>query len=316
VSVRTGYVYGVAAYLCWGAFPLFFMLLAAVDPFEVIPWRVLTALVVCLIALACVRRWGLFAAILRSPRQLGWFAVSGLLLYANWQIFVVAVVTGHIIETALGYFINPIVTILIGVLVRREHLRPAQWAAVGIAAVGVLLTAIAYGSFPWIALGLAFSFGLYGAVRKLASENVDALTGLTVETLVTAPVAVAQLVVIGVFAGGLHAFEHGPEVTIPLLLSGLLTAIPLLLFGGANRRLPLSHLGFIQFTTPVLNFLTGWLIFGEHMDAARWIGFATVWLALTVLLWDMARTIRRGRSRQDPSEPPPLTGEIGVRPGP
>lgn len=316
MSVRSGYVYGIAAYLCWGTFPLFFMLLAAVGPFEVVSWRVLTALVFCLVALAAMRRWGPLRAILRSPKQLGWFAVSSLLLYANWQIFVAAVVDGHIIETALGYFINPLVTILIGVLVRRERLRPAQWVAVGIAAAGVLLTALAYGEFPWIALGVAFSFGLYGAVRKQTSEDIDALTGLTVETIVAAPIALVQLVLVAVFAGGITGFSHGPGVAIPLLLSGVATAIPLLLFGAANRRLPLSHLGFIQFVTPILGFLTGWLLFGEEMSAARWIGFATVWLALVVLLWDMVIAIRRARGRQVRPEIPPVTGEIGIRPRP
>lgn len=312
MSARSGYVYGVAAYLCWGTFPLYFMLLAAVDPFELVPWRVLTALGFCFVALAVMRQWRSLGRILRSPKQLGWFTVSSLLLYANWQIFVTAVVTGHIIETALGYFINPLVTILIGVLVRRERLRVAQWAAVGIAGAGVLVLAFAYGGFPWIALGVAFSFGLYGAVRKQVSEDVDALTGLTVETIIATPVAIVQLALTAVFLGGLSAFTHGPAVTIPLLLSGLVTAVPLVLFGAANRRLPLSHLGFIQFTTPILSFLTGWLIFGEQMSLARWIGFATVWIALAVLLWDMVAAMRRGH-RGAAVEPPASTGEIGIR---
>lgn len=314
MGVRGGYFYGVTAYLWWGGFPLFFMLLAAVDPFEVVPWRVLTALLFCLILIASARRWGALGEILRRPRMLAWFAVSGLLLYINWQIFVIAVVTGRIIETALGFFINPVVTILIGVLVRRERLRPAQWAAVGIATLGVLIISVASGGFPWIALGIAVTFGLYGAVRKLASEHVDALTGLTVETLVTAPLAVAQLVFIGLFFGGLRGFDHGAAVTLPLLLSGLVTAVPLLLFGEANRRLPLSHLGFIQFISPILNFLTGWLVFGERMDTARWIGFATVWLALALLLGDVVGAIRRSRSRLVTPEPAPVTGEIGIAP--
>lgn len=313
MSARSGFAYGFAAYLLWGTFPFYFMLLAAVDPLELVPWRVLTALGFCLVALAVMRNWRPLGRILRSPRQLGWFAVSSILLYTNWQIFVTAVVTGHIIETALGYFINPLVTILIGVFVRRERLRVMQWVAVGIAGVGVLVLAVAYGGFPWIALGLAFSFGLYGAVRKQVSEDVDALTGLTVETIIATPIALVQLGIAAAVLGGSFAFSHGPAVTIPLLLSGLVTAVPLLLFGAANRRLPLSQLGFIQFLTPILSFFTGWLVFGEEMTLARWIGFAAVWVALAVLLWDMVAALGRAR-RGIRVEPPPSTGEIGIRP--
>ncbi|MBO1902200.1 EamA family transporter RarD [Leucobacter weissii] len=315
MSTRLGYVYGIGAYLCWGAFPLFFMLLAEVDPLETVPWRVLTALVFCVLAVGAARRFGPVLAVIRSPRTLGWLAVSAVLLYVNWQIFVVGVVTGRIIETALGYFINPLVTILIGVVVRKEKLSRLQWVAVGIAGAGVLVSAIAYGQFPAIALGLAFSFGLYGAVRKQASERIDALTGLTVETMFGAVIAVAQLLVVLALLGHLGAFSHGPSVTIPLLLSGVVTAVPLLLFGAGNRRLPLSRMGFIQFLTPILGFLTGYFIFGEEMTAARWIGFVAVWAALIVLLIDAMRALRPRRRRDGP-EPSPATGEIATRPIP
>lgn len=329
---RIGYVYGFSAYLCWGTFPLFFMLLAAVNPLEAVPWRVLTALGFCVIVVTLMRAWGPVAAILRSPRMLGWFTLSTLLLYANWQIFVYGVVTGHIIETALGYFINPLITVLIGVFVRSEKLRKAQWLAVGVAAVGVLVSAIAYGKFPFIAIGLALSFGLYGAVRKQVSEDIDALTGLTVETLIGSVIAVIQLVGVFMIVGHLGAFDFGPSVTIPLLLSGMVTAIPLLLFAAGTRRLPLSHMGFIQFLTPVLSFFTGYFIFGEPMPLARWIGFIAVWIALIVLVADMIGAARGSRhgvapilspdegSVENPpaTEPPsPLdTGELPVQSGP
>lgn len=325
MSLRLGYFYGIAAYLCWGAFPLFFALLTEVDPFEVVPWRVLTALAFCLVAVTVMRGWGAVSAIMRSPRALGWFVVSAVLLYANWQVFVVGVVTGHVIETSLGYFINPIVTILIGVVVRKERLSPTQWTAVGIASAGVLVSAISYGQFPYIALCLAFTFALYGAVRKQASEDVDALTGLTVETLLGSVLAVAQLGVIFVLAGQLSAFDHGPAVTIPLLLSGVITAVPLLLFGAGNRRLPLSRMGFVQFTTPILSFLTGYLIFNEPMSPVRWIGFIAVWIALIVLIVDMVRALRAsGRERMETVGGPPAsepgaaarTSEIPVQPSP
>jgi len=284
----------MAAYLSWGAFPLFFMLLEAVNPYEIVPWRVITGFAFCLIATAVIRRWQPLLAILRSPRQVGWFALSTVLLYANWQFFIVGVVSGRIIETALGYFINPLVTILIGVFVRKEQLRPLQWMAVGIAAVGVLISAIAYGTMPWIALGVAFSFGLYGAVRKQVSEDIEALPGFTVETLVAMPIALGQLAIVAAVTGGLGAWNHGPVATTALILSGMVTAIPLLFFAAGTRRLPLSHMGFLQFGTPILGFLTGWLIFGEEMPFVRWIGFVAVWLALAVLIWDMIRICAPG----------------------
>lgn len=307
-----GYVYGIGAYLCWGLFPIFFMLLAAVDPLETVPWRVLTALIFCVIAVTVMRSWRSVAGILKSPRLVGWFIVSALLLYANWQIFVMGVVSGHIIEVSLGYFINPLFTILIGVVVRKERLSRAQWAAVLIATVGVIISAIAYGQFPYYAIGVALSFGLYGAVRKQVSEDIDALTGLTVETFFGSIVAIVQLALVAAFMGGLGAFSHGAGVTIPLLLSGIVTAIPLLLFAAGTRRLPLSHMGFIQFMTPVLGFLSGYFIFHEPMPAARWIGFIAVWCALIVLVVDMAMSLRG--SRRAGQEPPDVTGEIPVRP--
>lgn len=289
------------------------MLLAAVDPLEMVPWRVITALGFCIVAVTVMRNWSLVWKILRSPRMLGWFILSSVLLYANWQIFVIGVVTGHILETALGYFINPLVTILIGVIFRKEVLNRAQWVAVSIAAVGVLISAIAYGQFPFIALGVAFSFGLYGAVRKHASEDVDAMTGLTVETIIGSVIAVAQLAVIFILAGHLGAFDHGPAVTIPLLLSGIVTAIPLLLFAAGTRRLPLTFMGFIQFFTPILSFLTGYFIFHEPMSLPRWIGFFSVWVALIILIWDILARLRR--SERYDNDPAPGTSEIAVQPG-
>lgn len=313
---RVGYVYGIAAYVCWGTFPLFFMLLAAVSPFEVVPWRVITALVFCVLVVTAMRGWATIVGIFRSPRMLAWFAVSALLLYANWQIFVVGIVTGHIIETSLGYFINPLVTILIGVVVRKERLSRLQWVAVAVAACGVVISAIAYGQFPLIALGLAFSFASYGAVRKQVSEDIDALTGLTVETVFGAIIAVVQLLFIVTLVGHLDAFDYGPAVTVPLLLSGAVTAVPLLLFAAGNRRLPLSHMGFIQFITPVLGFLTGYFVFHEEMPPARWIGFITVWVALILLIIDIFTRLNDSKRTRKQEIELAATSEIPVQPGP
>lgn len=302
---RAGLGYGLGAYLLWGAFPFYFGLIAMVGPFEVVPWRVAATLVFCAILVALTRRWRQLGAILRSPRLLGWFALASLLLYANWQIFILGVMTGRVLEAALGYFINPLFTILVGVVVRKERLSRPQWVAVAIAAVGVTVAAIAYGTFPWIALGLAFSFGLYGAVHKHAGEAVDGITGLTIETLASLPVAAVQLAVVAGLAG-VNAFSFGPGISVLVMLSGLLTAVPLILFGEATRRLPLSYMGFLQFLTPILGFLYGYLVTREEMPLSRWIGFIAVWIALMILIADMVSQLRRSPAAETNTGPVPL----------
>ncbi|MHA3722851.1 EamA family transporter RarD [Leucobacter sp. HY1910] len=294
---RAGLGYGVGAYLMWGTFPMYFGLIAVVNPLEVVPWRVSMTLVFCALLVTLTRRWSHVVKIIKTPRLLGWFSLSSLLLYINWQLFVIGVMTGNVIETALGYFINPLFTILIGVLVRNEKLTRPQWVAVGIAAVGVVIAAIGYGSFPWIALGLAVSFGLYGAVHKHAGESVDGVTGLTVETLVSVPIGIVQMILIANLVG-LEAFAHGPTIAVLVLASGIATAIPLILFGEASRRLPLSYLGFIQFLTPVLGFLYGFFVMHEEVSITRWIGFVAVWVALVILVSEMVAQMRRSPAAQ------------------
>ncbi|WP_245190365.1 EamA family transporter RarD [Leucobacter exalbidus] len=290
--MRAGLGYGVGAYLVWGTFPIFFGLIAVVNPLEVVPWRVGTTLVFCALIVTISRRWGRVLAIIKRPRLLGWFALSAVLLYVNWQLFVIGVMSGNVIETALGYFINPLFTILIGVAFRGEKLTRPQWFAVGIAAVGVVIAAVGYGSFPWIALGIAASFGLYGAVHKLAGEEVDGVTGLTVETMVSVPIGAVQMIIVANLVG-IGAFAHGPWIAVLVLASGVMTAVPLILFGEATRRLPLSYIGFLQFITPVLSFLYGFLVMHEQVSVTRWIGFIAVWIALVILVSEMVTQHRR-----------------------
>ncbi|WP_024356818.1 EamA family transporter RarD [Leucobacter chironomi] len=300
---RAGLGYGLGAYLIWGIFPFYFGLIAMVGPFEVVPWRVGATLAFCVLLVSATRRWSQVGAILGNPRLLGWFALSALLLYANWQLFVIGVMTGHVLETSLGYFINPLFTILIGVVVRKERLTRPQWWAVGIAAVGVTTAAVAYGSFPWIALGIAGSFGLYGAVHKHAGEQVDGITGLTIETFASLPVAIVQLLIVAGLSG-IGVFSFGPGITALVMLSGIMTAVPLILFGEATRRLPLSYLGFLQFLTPILGFLYGYFVMHEEMPVSRWIGFVAVWIALVILIIDMFGR-QRGREAFAQAEAPP-----------
>lgn len=314
--MRAGFVYGIGAYLLWGAFPLYFTLIAMVNPFEVVSWRVMTTLLVCAIVVTAARRWSRVIAVLRQPKLFGLFALASIFLYANWQTYVYGVTTGHILETALGYFINPLFTILFGVIFWREKLTRLQWIAVSIAGAAVLVSAVSYGQIPWIALGLAVSFGLYGVVHQRI-PNVDGVTGLTIETLVSFPIGIVQMIVVWQLAG-LGAFAHGPGVAVLVLISGLITAVPLILFGESARRLPLTYVGFLQFVTPVLGFLFGYLVMHEEMPIERWIGFCGVWVALVFLIADMVIRARRAPVVIARSEPvadrtgPVPTGPIAL----
>jgi chloramphenicol-sensitive protein RarD len=225
---------------------------------------------------------------------LGIMAIAGALIYINWQVYIFAILSGHVVEGALGYFITPIVTVALGVGFLRERLRPAQWAAVGIAVVAILIIAIGYGSFPWIGLTLALSFGLYGYIKKRVGAQVDAVSGLTIETALLTPVAIAILVVVAATTGIVTGTQGVPHLILTLC-AGAVTATPLLLFAAATRRLPLVYIGLTQFLTPVIQFVIGVAYLHEDMPLERWIGFALVWVALTVLTVDMVASGRGPR---------------------
>ncbi len=292
---RLGGVYAVVAYFLWGFMPLYFLTLAPTGPWEVVSWRILFSLLFCAILLTVTRSWQKLFAILRNRRLVFWTIIAGLLIYVNWQVFLISTLTGHVIEGSLGYFINPIVTVLLGVLVLHERLRTAQWAAIGIAALAVVVIIVGYGSFPWMALTLAASFGTYGLVKKQIGPEVDAISGLTLESLWLAPIAAAQLVVVGMTTG-LTIGSEGAGHTVLLTLAGVITAVPLLLFAAGARRAPLTVIGLLQFVAPIMQFLTGWWLMGEPMPIERWIGFGLVWLALIVLTVDSLISARRGRA--------------------
>ncbi|WP_461514192.1 EamA family transporter RarD [Rathayibacter agropyri] len=290
----TGLLFAFGAYLLWGAMPLYFIAMAPASPFEIVAFRVLFSLVFCVILLTVTRGWHSFAALLCQPRLLGVMAIAGVLIYVNWQVYVIATTTGHVIEAALGYFMNPLVTVLLGVLVLRERLRPAQWVAMGVSAIAVLVIAVGYGAFPWVSLALAFSFGFYGLVKSRVGGRVDAVGGLTLETLWLTPLAVVQLAVVGSTVG-LTLTTHGSGHAVILASAGIVTAVPLLLFAGAARRLPLSIVGFVQYLTPFLQFLVGAFVLHEEMPLERWIGFALVWCALAIFSADLISAERRRR---------------------
>ncbi len=301
-AVRGG-LFAFSAYLLWGVLPLYFLQLAPTGPWEIVAWRIALSLVFCLLLLTVLRAWRPFLAIVRQPRLLGLTALAGLLIYVNWQTYVYGALTGHVIETSLGYFINPIVTVLLGVTVLRERLRPVQWIAIGLAVAAVIVIVVGYGSFPWIALTLAVSFGVYGLVKKQIGPSVDAVSGLTLESLWLLPVAVVQLVVVGVTTG-LTMGANGSVHTVLLLAAGAVTAIPLLLFAAGARRAPLTVMGLIQFVAPIIQFAIGVWLLHEPMTLERWIGFGLVWVALVVLSVDSLVAARRRRaSVSDVTEP-------------
>lgn len=292
---RSGILSAIGAYTLWGIFPLYFLLMRPAGPFEIIGWRILFSLVFCAVLLTALRAWKPLLAIARQPRLLLFMGLAGVLIYVNWQTYIIGTLSDQVVETSLGYFINPIVTVLLGVLVLRERMRPLQWAAVVISAVAVVVLTVGYGAVPWLSLILAFSFGAYGLVKKYVGPRVDAVSGLTLETAWLAPVAVVQLVIVGAQTGivfGTVSVLH----TVLIALSGVATAVPLLLFASATRRLPLVYVGLSQFIAPVLQFAIGVFVLHEPMPAARWIGFAVVWVALVVLVVDMLRAARNART--------------------
>ena len=300
-DARRGAAYGAGAYAIWGAFPLYFHLLAPAGAWEILAHRILWTLLFCGAVLAVRRDFGWCRSVFGNPRMLGAVTLAGLLIAVNWIIYVSAVMAHLVTEASLGYFLNPIVTVAIGVVVLRERLRLLQWLAVALGlAAGVYLT-IDFGRPPWIALGLAFSFALYGLMKKRLGTSLGAFQSLTSETTVLVPVAVGVLV--WVAARGETTFTvDSPAHPLLLASAGLVTAAPLLLFAAAARRVPLVTIGLLQFITPVLQLLCGVLLLGETMGTSRWIGFGIVWMALLVLTFDSIRSVRARLRLADAAE--------------
>ncbi|MBW8485073.1 EamA family transporter RarD [Actinomadura parmotrematis] len=288
-------VCGVAAYVLWGLFPLYWPLLKPAGALEILAHRVMWSLVAVLAVLAVRRQWAWLRTLTR--RRVGLLAAAALVISVNWGTYIYAVNAGRTIEAALGYFINPLISVVFGVLVFRERLRRWQWAAVGLGAAAVLVLTVDYGRPPWIALVLAFSFGTYGLVKKFA--DMPSAEGLTVETAVMFVPALA-------FAAALElrgdaTFGHeGAGQALLLVGAGVVTAVPLLLFNAAAVRVPMTTIGMLQYLAPVLQFLIGLLVQHEEMPPSRWAGFLLVWLALVTLTWDGLRSGRRARRAARP----------------
>ncbi|TXS33965.1 EamA family transporter RarD [Streptomyces sp. ms191] len=290
---RAGLLYGIGAYGMWGLVPLFWPLLKPSGAIEILAHRMVWSLAVVGIALLALRRWNWIGELLRSPRKLGMITLAAAVITVNWGLYIWAVNSGQVVEASLGYFINPLVTIAMGVLLLKERLRPAQWAAVGVGFAAVLVLAVGYGRPPWISLTLAFSFATYGLVKK--KVNIGGLESLAAETAIQFLPALAYLLWLS--GTGTSTFTgQGAGHAALLAATGVVTAVPLVCFGAAAIRVPLSTLGLLQYLAPVFQFGLGVLYFHEAMPPERWAGFSLVWLALTILTWDAIRTARRSRA--------------------
>ena len=291
-DTTAGILFGIGAYGLWGLLPLYFFVLHPAGAVEIVANRVVWSAPVLRPA---DHRHPVLAgagAAFRNRTVIGPLSIAAALIAVNWLTYTYGVTTGQAVEASLGYFINPLVSVLLGVFVLKEKLRPLQWAAVGIGFVAVGVLTVSYGKLPWIALTLALSFGLYGFVKKRVGPRAEAITSLTVETIVLAPVAAATMIFLAV-SGSATLAANGAGHFWLLVASGVITAVPLLFFGASARRLPMTTIGLLQYFAPVLQFIVALVVFKETMTPDRWVGFGVVWLALLVLTVDMLHTARK-----------------------
>jgi chloramphenicol-sensitive protein RarD len=278
--MRTGIINATLAFLCWGLFPLYFHALNEVPPGQILAHRVLWSLLFLAIVLTVRRQWQWLPAVLRQPRVIVSFVASAFVLSLNWLVYIWAVNNGHVIEASLGYFINPLVNIMFGYLLLKERLRPGQWAAIALAALGVAWLTWQAGTVPWIALILAATFGAYGLMRKTAA--LGALEGLSFETMALFPLALAYVIWLSLHGQNSFINAAADSTRWLLVAAGPITAIPLLLFAAGARKIPLSALGLLQYISPTIQFLLGIWLFHEAFNAERMVGFLLIWSALAL----------------------------------
>ena len=284
-----GLLFWVSAYSLWGLFPIYWPLLEPASAVEIVSHRAVWTLVFCFIILWLTKTLKSTLALLKRPKIVAGLFLGSILISINWIVYIYAATSGHVVEASLGYYINPIVVIATGVLILKEKMRPLQWVSVGVATLGVAVLTVDYGRLPWIALGLAFSWGGYGLVKK--QLGLGALEGLSIETLISSGAYLAYLIWLGNQGEG--QFGVSWKITLLFIGGGAVTAIPLLLFNGATNRLPLTLIGLLQYITPTIQFSIGVWYFNEDMPAARWIGFIIIWIALVALAFDL---VKSGRS--------------------
>ncbi|MGH3956690.1 MAG: EamA family transporter RarD [Mycobacterium sp.] len=288
--LKSGYLFGGAAYFMWGLFPAFFPLLEPASALEILAHRMIWTLLLMVIVVAVSRR--LRDLITMGPRNWGLLVGASVLIALNWGVYIYAVNSGHVLDAALGYFINPLVTVLLGVVIFREPLSRWQLLALVLAFTAVAVLTVSYGQLPVITLILAVSFAGYGAIKK--TVTVDPRVSLTAEGIVAAPFAVVYLAFLG-FTGQQHFLGYTHGHTALMVFSGVVTALPLLMFGIAAQRIPLVTLGLLQYLTPTLQMLWGVLVKHEAMPPERWLGFALIWAALAIFTVDIVRRARRAQ---------------------
>jgi len=287
-----GLLYGFGAYLIWGSFPILIKSLGFASPFEVVVWRIIFGLLLAVILITVTKTWNQIAQVFKDKRKFGLLALCSALIFVNWQVYVIGVASSHIVETSLGYFINPLITIVLAVLFQKERLALLQWIAVAFGALAVIVLTFDYGQPPWIALTLAISFGFYGLVKSRIGGSITPLTGYSVETALLLPIALIQGFVIASI-DGLKIGTDGTWSWAGLMLFGFLTAIPLILFGSAAKYLPLSYVGFLQYMTPIIQFILALTVFHEKMPVGNWLGFGLVWVGLGFLSVHVVRSFKR-----------------------
>ncbi len=289
-TFRTGLYYGLGAYITWGLIPIYWPLLQPASSLEILSHRVVWSLLTLFIIISFLKEWTAVFDVVKIKKTAWILLLASILISINWGVFIWAVSHDRVVDTALGYFMNPLVSVALGLIIFKEKLRKFQWVAVIIAFFAVLYLTFAAGSFPWISLSLAFSFGFYGLVKKVA--NVPSLSSLTVETTFVAPFFIGFLIWL-YSRGELSFVQDGISHALWLASSGLATIIPLLFFGAAVIRLPLSVTGLLQYIAPILQFLVGLFIFNEIVSPAKWIGFVGIWIALSFFSVDAWRYSRK-----------------------
>jgi chloramphenicol-sensitive protein RarD len=295
-NVAKGLGLGLTAYLIWGSFPLIITGLAAfANPWEIVVWRIVFGFATAVVLISVTRSWASLRAVFRNRSMLGWIGLSSVLIMINWQVYVIGIASGRVLETSLGYFINPLVTIVLAVFFLREKLNLVQWMAVALGAVAVTVLSIDYGHLPWVALTLAATFGVYGLAKNKLGGQVTPLNSYAIESGALLPVAIIQGAIVASISPGLQITSQGWQGVAGLAFFGIMTAIPLILFGTAAENLPLSWIGFMQFMTPSIQFVLGLTVFKEQMSPARWVGFILVWLALLVLTSDALKRNQANR---------------------
>jgi chloramphenicol-sensitive protein RarD len=293
-----GYLYAVSAYLLWGTFPLIVAAASFADPFEVVVWRLVFGFLFAIVLIAFTRSFRQLWEIVRNPKKLGWLGIASVFIFTNWTVYVVAIATGHVIESSLGYFINPLLTILVAVIFLKEKLRKLQWAALAVALLAVIVLTVDYGRPPWIAFILAFSFATYSLAKNKIGGRVNALHSFTIESGLLLPVALVQFLIVASYTP-IQFGTAGFWPSMVLVGFGIMTAIPLILFGAAASRIPLAMIGFIQYLTPTAVFILGITVFGEEMPPVRLLGFVLVWTGLAILTFD---ALKNRPQREVPAE--------------